>query len=75
MRGTPTTIIIDRAGRIVEHAFGQVDDLALGVLLGTLAAEAPRSDGNLILRCGMLRRRLPSPGPRLTWRHFVLDEP
>ena len=44
MRGTPTTIIINGAGRIVEHAFGQVDDLALGVLLGTLAAEVPRSD-------------------------------
>jgi peroxiredoxin len=38
MRGTPTTIVIDRDGRIVEHAFGQVDDLALGVLLGSLLA-------------------------------------
>lgn len=41
MRGTPTTIVIDRDGRIVEHAFGQVDDLALGVLLGSLLARQP----------------------------------
>jgi peroxiredoxin len=46
MRGTPTTIIIDRTGRIVEHAFGQVADLALGVLLGTLATEMPRSEAS-----------------------------
>lgn len=41
MRGTPTTIVIDRAGRIVQHAFGQVDDLALGLLVGSLAAQRP----------------------------------
>ena len=41
MRGTPTTVVIDRDGRIVEHAFGQVDDLALGLLLGSLAARQP----------------------------------
>ncbi|MFN9119583.1 MAG: redoxin domain-containing protein [Gemmatimonas sp.] len=40
MRGTPTTIVIDRAGRMVEQHFGQIDDLALGVLLGALAASA-----------------------------------
>lgn len=38
MQGTPTTIVIDREGRIVEHAFGQVDDLALGALVGSVAA-------------------------------------
>ncbi|HRD77679.1 MAG TPA: redoxin domain-containing protein [Hyphomicrobiaceae bacterium] len=37
MRGTPTTIVIGPAGSIVEHAFGQVDDLALGMLIGSLA--------------------------------------
>lgn len=41
MRGTPTTIVIDPAGRVVEHAFGQVDDLALGMLIGSLSARAP----------------------------------
>lgn len=45
MRGTPTTIVIDPAGRVVEHAFGQVDDLALGVLVGSLATRRPRPDG------------------------------
>lgn len=38
MRGTPTTIVIDRSGLVREHAFGQVDDLALGVLVGSLLA-------------------------------------
>lgn len=38
MRGTPTTIVIDRDGQVREHAFGQVDDLALGVLVGSLLA-------------------------------------
>lgn len=39
MRGTPTTIIIDRAGRIRHHGFGQDDDLALGLKLGALRVE------------------------------------
>lgn len=34
MRGTPTTIIIDRKGRIVRHAFGSEDELSFGLLLG-----------------------------------------
>ena len=37
MRGTPTTIVIDRAGRIRHHGFGQDDDLALGLRIGALA--------------------------------------
>ncbi|QDC01749.1 TlpA disulfide reductase family protein [Mesorhizobium sp. 8] len=41
MRGTPTTIVIDRAGRLRKHQFGQVDDLSLGVAIGALLAEAP----------------------------------
>ena len=39
MRGTPTTIIIGRDGRIRHHEFGQEDDLALGAMLGSLLAE------------------------------------
>lgn len=38
MRGTPTTIVIDRNGMIREHALGQVEDLALGALVGSLIA-------------------------------------
>ncbi len=40
MRGTPSTVVIDREGVVREHAFGQVDDLALGVLVGSLVAAA-----------------------------------
>ena len=36
MRGTPTTIVIDRAGELCSHIFGQVDDLRLGALVGAL---------------------------------------
>ena len=36
MRGTPTTILIDREGRIARHSFGQEDELALGLFLGQL---------------------------------------
>lgn len=40
MQGTPTLILIDRRGRLRQHAFGHVPDLALGAALGTLLAEA-----------------------------------
>lgn len=40
MRGTPTLLVIDRAGRIRQHLFGPVDALALGMLLGGLMAES-----------------------------------
>lgn len=44
MRGSPTTVIINRGGRIRHHGFGQDDDLALGLRLGALLAEPkPRS--------------------------------
>ena len=39
MRGTPTTILIDREGLICLHDFGQNDDLTLGLHLGALLAE------------------------------------
>ncbi len=45
MRGTPTLILVDRAGRLRLHEFGQVDDLALGVMLGRLLAEEPPPAG------------------------------
>jgi peroxiredoxin len=38
MRGTPTTLVFDRDGRLRHHGFGAEDDLALGVLLGSLLA-------------------------------------
>lgn len=39
MQGTPTTVLIDRQGRIRMSHFGVIDDLALGAAIGQLAAE------------------------------------
>lgn len=39
MQGTPTTLLIDRQGRLRLHEFGALDDLALGLHLGMLLAE------------------------------------
>lgn len=38
MRGTPTTILIDRAGHVAANLFGQVEDLALGAMIQSLQA-------------------------------------
>jgi peroxiredoxin len=35
-RGTPSTVIIDRESRIARHSFGAEEDLALGLILGSL---------------------------------------
>ena len=43
LRGTPSLVIIDRAGRIRLNAFGQIDDLAVGAILARLIDE-PRSE-------------------------------
>ncbi len=40
MRGTPTLILIDRAGRMRAHQFGQVDDMAVGAQIARLVAES-----------------------------------
>ena len=42
LRGTPSLVVIDRAGRIRLNAFGQIDDLAVGATLARLIDE-PRS--------------------------------
>jgi hypothetical protein len=39
MQGTPTLVLIDRAGVVRLNHFGQVDDLQLGVLIGKLLSE------------------------------------
>ncbi len=41
MQGTPTTVLIDGAGRLRMQAFGQVDDLVLGAEIGALLSELP----------------------------------
>jgi thiol-disulfide isomerase/thioredoxin len=40
MRGTPTVVLIDAAGRLRQQVFGAYDDLQLGRDLGGLMAEA-----------------------------------
>ncbi|MFZ5615772.1 MAG: redoxin family protein [Pseudomonadota bacterium] len=41
MQGTPTTILIDREGRLRLQKFGHVEDLILGASIATLLGEAP----------------------------------
>ncbi|PKP71290.1 MAG: alkyl hydroperoxide reductase [Alphaproteobacteria bacterium HGW-Alphaproteobacteria-5] len=49
MQGTPTLVIVDRAGLRRFQRFGHVDDLTLGGVIGSLLAEpidtAPASEG------------------------------
>ncbi len=54
MRGTPTLVLIDKAGRLRLHVFGRPDDMAVGAAVASLVAEqvddappgfvAPRGD-------------------------------
>lgn len=44
MRGTPTLILIDRAGKLRLQEFGPMDDLKLGMMLGQLLAESDQND-------------------------------
>ena len=37
--GTPSVVLLDRAGRVRLHHFGQIDDLELGAQIGSLLAE------------------------------------
>ncbi len=39
LRGTPSLVVIDRAGRIRLNAFGQTDDLSVGAILARLIDE------------------------------------
>ncbi|GAB3694962.1 TlpA disulfide reductase family protein [Corynebacterium nasicanis] len=40
LEGTPTTMLVDRRGHVRQTWLGQLDDLVLGVWLGTLLAES-----------------------------------
>ena len=44
MRGTPTLLIIDRAGRLRHQHFGQMEDRALGAQVALLMGEAMGAD-------------------------------
>ncbi|MBB3268698.1 hypothetical protein FHW79_006373 [Azospirillum sp. OGB3] len=39
LRGTPSSILVGRDGRIRHHGFGQEDDMALGALIAAALAE------------------------------------
>lgn len=45
MQGTPTTILIDRAGRLRLQHFGRLRDLAMGAQVAALVGEAPLISG------------------------------
>lgn len=40
MQGTPSLVLIDRAGRLRRHAFGAEDDLAVGAAIALLVGES-----------------------------------
>ena len=44
MRGTPTLMLIDRAGKLRLQEFGSMDDLRLGMILGQMLAESKDPD-------------------------------
>ena len=44
MRGTPSLVLIDRAGNIRHHGFGVDDDLKVGAEIARLMAEGRRAD-------------------------------
>lgn len=41
LRGTPSVLLIDKAGELRLNHFGSIDDMALGGLIGQLVSEAP----------------------------------
>ena len=43
LQGTPSLVVIDRAGRIRLNVFGQIDDLSVGAVLARLIDE-PRTE-------------------------------
>jgi len=48
LRGTPSTLLIDRSGHLVLNAFGHIDDLALGAMIQSVlsgAEDAPALSG------------------------------
>lgn len=41
LRGTPSSVLIGRDGRIRHHGFGQEDDMAVGAMIAAALAEKP----------------------------------
>jgi hypothetical protein len=43
MQGTPTLLLIDRAGRLRRQVFGHLPDLQLGAEIAALIGETPET--------------------------------
>ena len=56
--GTPSVVLIDRAGRVRLNQLGRVDDMALGALIGELIADRDAPAG----RGGGATRERAAPG-------------
>lgn len=52
MQGTPTLVVIDRAGLRRFQRFGHIDDLSLGSIVGTLLSESVMAGDNQTARDG-----------------------
>lgn len=62
LRGTPTTIVVDRAGRLVMHTFGMVNDMALGSILHSVLVADTGSEAGTAIRDGIRPSAAPDPG-------------
>lgn len=54
MRGTPTMLIYDRAGRLRRHYFGRPDDLVLGAELAAMVLETDARQTEKVLARALL---------------------
>jgi hypothetical protein len=45
LRGTPSTLLIDKSGRLRRHEFGHIEDMALGAAIASLSAESAAECG------------------------------
>lgn len=47
LRGTPSVLVLDKAGVVQLHQFGRVDDMRMGALIGTLLAQTSPQNNQL----------------------------
>ena len=63
MRGTPTTLIFDRSGRLRVREFGHLDDLRLGAVIAALIAEKKSAaEGEVVMPAEASGERCPAGG-------------
>lgn len=63
LKGTPSTLLIDRAGRLRQSLFGTVNDIGLGAHLGMLLAEHPEQEPPMDEDESQLEAISPAPSP------------